>query len=228
MTESLIEKLEAAKLQPILAHNYDTGWNAGFGKAIDIIRQHDTELRQGEIPVIHEDAAFRKIKAALIGFVRPDEESMAANGVINQLRPYLRTTEPAIGEAPKRIVYKDGKIVGCEPNPNHQPVVMTKEEAIAYMRARLILGNPIHEEIFSAGYKAGQSDALEREISALEQRVINAACGVVAADTYKHPIMSREDAVKAGVAELHDAVNAYHSAQPAVSAKIEGDQPGVD
>lgn len=53
-------------------------------------------------------------------------------------------------------------------------------------------------------------------------RVIATACGVVAADTYKHPVMSREDALKEGVAELHDAVNAYHAAQPAKSDSIEG------
>ena len=45
--------------------------------------------------------------------------------------------------------------------------------------------------------------------------VVRAACGVVGADTYKHPILSREDAVKAGVAALHDAVGRWQSAQPA-------------
>lgn len=43
-------------------------------------------------------------------------------------------------------------------------------------------------------------------------RVIRAAIGVVNADTYCHPMLSREDAVKAGVSELHDAVGAYRQA----------------
>jgi hypothetical protein len=55
-------------------------------------------------------------------------------------------------------------------------------------------------------------------VTPVERRVIDAACGVVAADTYKHPILSRDEAVKAGVAELHDAVRAYQSAQPACAA----------
>lgn len=47
-----------------------------------------------------------------------------------------------------------------------------------------------------------------------EWRVIAAAKAVVAADTYKHPVLSREDAVKAGVAELHDAVNPHLPQRP--------------
>lgn len=58
------------------------------------------------------------------------------------------------------------------------------------------------------------------------KRVVTAACGVVAADTYVHPIMSRADAVKAGVAELHDAVNAYHSTQSAAAAPDEQGRRG--
>lgn len=53
---------------------------------------------------------------------------------------------------------------------------------------------------------------------AIDQAVISAACRLVAADTYKHPVLSREDAVKAGVAELHDAVGKWHGAQPAASS----------
>jgi hypothetical protein len=45
--------------------------------------------------------------------------------------------------------------------------------------------------------------------------VVTAACIVVAADTYKDPVLSREDAVKAGIAGLHDAVGKWHGAQPA-------------
>jgi hypothetical protein len=47
------------------------------------------------------------------------------------------------------------------------------------------------------------------------ERVVRAAISVVNADTYFHPMLSREDAVKAGVAELHDAVNNYRSSQMA-------------
>lgn len=54
--------------------------------------------------------------------------------------------------------------------------------------------------------------------SDIEKRVISAAVGVVAADTYVHPMLSRQDAVAAGVAELHDAVNAYQSTQVASAA----------
>jgi hypothetical protein len=51
-------------------------------------------------------------------------------------------------------------------------------------------------------------------LAALVQRerakdaVIVAASAVVAADTYKHPMLSRADAVAAGVMELHTTVNA--------------------
>ena len=47
-----------------------------------------------------------------------------------------------------------------------------------------------------------------------EAEVIRAAYAVVSADTYVHPMLSRADAVKAAVQQLHDAVNALHSLQP--------------
>lgn len=61
------------------------------------------------------------------------------------------------------------------------------------------------------------ADSVERLIKelAIAGPVVTAACRLVAADTYKHPVLSREDAVKAGVAELHDAVGKWHGAQPA-------------
>lgn len=78
---------------------------------------------------------------------------------------------------------------------------------------------------------AHECDVMERGNSRLAQetpdlvemrqagmKVIDAACRVVAADTYVHPILSRADAVKAGVAELHDAVGKWHGVQPASSA----------
>lgn len=50
--------------------------------------------------------------------------------------------------------------------------------------------------------------------------VVSAACRVVAADTYKHPMLSREDAVKAGVADLRDAVGRWQAQQPAASQVV--------
>jgi hypothetical protein len=55
--------------------------------------------------------------------------------------------------------------------------------------------------------------ALNKVIERLEsvERVVNAACVLVDADTYKHPVLSREDAVKVGADKLHDAVRSYKS-----------------
>lgn len=69
-------------------------------------------------------------------------------------------------------------------------------------------------------YMEPKSDSHTDLLQQLKDNIVHAACQVVNADTYKHPILSRADAVKAGVSELHDAVNKYHSAQPA-QASIE-------
>ena len=72
-----------------------------------------------------------------------------------------------------------------------------------------------------------ENDRLSAELvearKALEagERVIHEACRVVDADTYKHPILSRAEAVAAGVAGLHDAVRAWQSAQSAESVQKE-------
>jgi len=54
---------------------------------------------------------------------------------------------------------------------------------------------------------------LEREAQTARP-VVAAACGVVEADTYKHPMLSRADAVQAGVMALHDAVNKWWASRP--------------
>jgi 20S proteasome alpha/beta subunit len=58
-----------------------------------------------------------------------------------------------------------------------------------------------------------------------ERAVLDAALKVVDADTYKHPMLSRDDAVKAGVECLYDAVERYRAAQPAMSAVGREDIP---
>ena len=50
----------------------------------------------------------------------------------------------------------------------------------------------------------------------------DAAIKTVRADTYVHPMLSREDAVKAGVADLHKAVSKWDSAQPPSAARSAG------
>lgn len=77
-------------------------------------------------------------------------------------------------------------------NPQSQAQFLVAREALAYL------------------------DALEKE-QGINMRIINAAIGVVNADTYVHPMLSRQDAVKVGVAELYDAVNAYWATQPAAT-----------
>ena len=57
------------------------------------------------------------------------------------------------------------------------------------------------------------------------ERVVRAACGVVHADTYKHPVLDREQAVREGVAELHAAVNAYQAKQQPVASAALNQQP---
>ena len=57
----------------------------------------------------------------------------------------------------------------------------------------------------------------------LVEAVLHEACRVVDADTYKHPTLSRADAVAAGVAGLHDAVRAWLSAQPPSAALSHGE-----
>ena len=53
----------------------------------------------------------------------------------------------------------------------------------------------------------------------------DAAIKTVRADTYVHPMLSREDAVKAGVADLHKAVSKWDSAQPPSAARSAGEAP---
>jgi len=52
-----------------------------------------------------------------------------------------------------------------------------------------------------------------REGDNARNRIVNAAVAIVNADTYKHPVLSRADAVEQGVSELHDAVNNYRGFQ---------------
>jgi hypothetical protein len=54
--------------------------------------------------------------------------------------------------------------------------------------------------------------------------VVHAACAVVDADTYKHPVLSRADALATGVSQLHDAVSRWHAAQPACNASATADK----
>ena len=53
----------------------------------------------------------------------------------------------------------------------------------------------------------------------LEQAVINAALRWYAADIYVHSVLSREQAVKVGVADLIDAVQNYQNLQQACWVK---------
>lgn len=63
---------------------------------------------------------------------------------------------------------------------------------------------------------------------AVERDVIAAACRVVDADTYKHPMLSRADAVAAGVSALHDAVAKWHAIQPASQECARGTDGGTN
>ena len=56
------------------------------------------------------------------------------------------------------------------------------------------------------------------ETKKLTERIVSAAIVVINADTYKNPVLSREQAVAEGVSELHDAVREYLAAAQPVLA----------
>lgn len=84
------------------------------------------------------DYLWRKMQAGESGVSR----EMIAREIRDALLPYLRTTEPI----------KAGD----------------EEAAVRYLREGLIIGNPIHEEIFSKGYEAGKADAIMPVMSNVE------------------------------------------------------------
>lgn len=138
----------------------------------------------------------------------------------------------AMGDASTR---KDEEL--SRPEPSTSPVIPSEISLLTQMEAIWKKENEVYKKTPSS-YNEGWVDGYEEAIQMverywqsyipstkpvmgdLEQRVIDAACKVVQADTYKHPILSRQDAVKEGVSELHDAVNAYHSAQPAKAVGV--------
>lgn len=91
-----------------------------------------------------------------------------------------------------------------------------------------ITGNPFGTDTLALGVTCQcQGCRAARKITSLSERVgelereaqtarpvVAAACGVVEADTYKHPMLSRADAVQAGVMALHDAVNKWWASRP--------------
>ena len=52
----------------------------------------------------------------------------------------------------------------------------------------------------------------------LRDKLVNAALQWANADIYVHPVLSRDQAVKVGVAELLDAVQNYRNALPPMEA----------
>jgi hypothetical protein len=68
------------------------------------------------------------------------------------------------------------------------------------------------------------SSAIAQGRDEVTMAVVHAACAVVAADTYRHPVLSRADAVATGVAALHDVVDRWHAAQPACNASAHADK----
>lgn len=70
---------------------------------------------------------------------------------------------------------------------------------------------------FRALLSASPPPPTQTDLVQASAAVINAACQVVYADTYKHPMLSRADAVAAGVAALHDAVGRWEACQPAAT-----------
>lgn len=58
-------------------------------------------------------------------------------------------------------------------------------------------------------------------LSELADKVITAALRWADADVYVHPVLSREQAVKVGVADLLDAVQNYRNALPPAQARNE-------
>lgn len=62
-------------------------------------------------------------------------------------------------------------------------------------------------------------ETVEKTLDQLKEELVNAALRWHSADIYVHPVLSRADAVKVGVANLIDAVQNYKNAQPACQAK---------
>jgi len=55
-------------------------------------------------------------------------------------------------------------------------------------------------------------EELEAEINLIKP-IVNAGVKIVNYNTYKHPTLSRQDAVDEGISDLHTAVRIYHSVQ---------------
>ena len=67
----------------------------------------------------------------------------------------------------------------------------------------------------TCGYDERVADEIERLRLEIANRdaVVQAACRWYLADIYVHPVLSRAEAVKVGVADLLDAVQNYRSAR---------------
>lgn len=82
--------------------------------------------------------------------------------------------------------------------------------------------NPADFRYWEGRYRdeKAEVDRLRNELS-VAMHVVNEACKVVDADTYVHPMLSREDAVKAGVMGMIEAVGKWRGSQPAAMASAE-------